>query len=214
MVPATLRKLVFVLLAIASVGVAGYAIVAYSLRPLGSTVHPQMRATYNAHAPWILTHIFASAITLLLGPWQFVTSVRTRWPRFHRISGRLYLGLGVLAGGIAALYMSFYAFGGMISTSGFALLAVVWLATGAMALHTARAGDFAAHRRWMIRNFALAMAAVTLRLGLAGGFASGMRFETFYPWLAWLSWIPNVVIAEWIIMSTRRRGADANSPKR
>jgi uncharacterized membrane protein len=212
MAPATLRKLAFALLAIASLGVAGYAVVAYSLRPLGSLVHPDMRATYNAHAPWILTHVFASAVTLLLGPWQFIASVRTRWPRFHRVTGRLYLGLGVLAGGLAALYMSFFAFGGTVSTSGFALLAVGWLATGAMALHTARAGDFAAHRRWMIRNFALALAAVTLRLGLAGGFASGMRFETFYPWLAWLSWMPNLVIAEWIIMATYGRRADTKAP--
>jgi hypothetical protein len=52
-----------------------------------------------------------------------------------------------------------------------------------------------AHYHWMIVNFALTFAAVTLRIGLGIGFGSGIPFEVFYPYLAWISWVPNLLIA-------------------
>jgi HlyD family secretion protein len=48
-------------------------------------------------------------------------------------------------------------------------------ATRLRADSTAR--DIAAHRRWMVRNFALTFAAVTLRLWLPSAMASGVAFE-------------------------------------
>ena len=80
--------------------------------------------------------------------------------------GRIYLGVGVLIGGIAGLIMSTHAFGGTPARLGFGTLAVVWLFTGARAYLAIRGGDVATHRRWMVRNFSLTFAAVTLRLYL------------------------------------------------
>jgi hypothetical protein len=194
-----MRKAAFILLTIASLSIAAYAIVAYTLFPVGSLVHPQMKATYAIHRIGILTHIFASSLTLLLGPWQFIPTVRVRWPHVHRNMGRVYLALGVLPGGLAGLYMALYAFGGIVSHTGFALLALIWLFTGYRAYAAARARDFVAHRAWMIRNFALALGALTLRIQLGACFAAKIPFETFYPILAWTAWIPNVIIAEWIV---------------
>jgi Predicted membrane protein (DUF2306) len=48
-------------------------------------------------------------------------------------------------------------------TFGFGILAVLWFLTGLEAYRTMRRGNIKAHRRWMIRNFALTLAAVTLR---------------------------------------------------
>jgi hypothetical protein len=47
----------------------------------------------------------------------------------------------------------------------------------------------------MFINFALTFAAVTLRTGLGIGFASGTPFEVFYPYLAWICWVPNLLVA-------------------
>src|SRR5687768_16562857 len=52
-------------------GVAAYAVLAYSLLPLGSLVHPDMRASFLAHEVGIYAHIFASVVALSLGPFQF-----------------------------------------------------------------------------------------------------------------------------------------------
>jgi hypothetical protein len=193
----------FALITLGSLGVAGYALVAYTLYPPGSTVHPQMRAVYEQIPVPILTHIFASLTALTLGPWQFIAAIRRRVPQVHRWMGRAYLALGVLPGGLAGLYMSFYSFGGPVAHAGFAVGSVIWLVTGYLAYSTARARNFAAHRRWMIINFAMTFAAVTLRIQLGSGFAMGWRFETFYPILAWSSWVPNLLLALWLARRPR-----------
>jgi hypothetical protein len=48
-------------------------------------------------------------------------------------------------------------------TLGFGILAVLWFLTGLEAYRTVRRGNIEAHRRWMIRNFALTLAAVIPR---------------------------------------------------
>lgn len=184
---------------VGSLGVVGYAFATYLGRPLGAGVHPEMKAAYETHRVGIYLHVFASSLALLLGPWQFVRSFRTTYPRCHRRLGRIYLAIGVGIGGGSGLYMSAFAFGGAVSTIGFGLLAVVWLYTGARAFLAARDRKFDAHRRWMVRNFGLALAAVTLRIGLGIGFGLGLPFEIFYPALAWLSWVPNLIAAECIL---------------
>ena len=79
---------------------AAYALVAYSLVPLGNLVHPQMKLAFEVHRVAILTHIFCSVVAMASGPWQFVPGLRARRPALHRWSGRLYLVAGVLPGGI------------------------------------------------------------------------------------------------------------------
>ena len=104
--------------------------------------------------------------------------------------------IGVALGGAAGLTMAFHAFGGAVSRIGFAGLAVLWLYTGLRAYRAIRAGDVIAHRRWMIRNFSLTFAAVTLRLWLPAAMVAGFAFETAYPAIAWLCWVPNLLVAE------------------
>lgn len=191
-------------LALLSVGVALYALVTYSLFPIGAAVHPEMRAVFEAHAPTVYVHVFGSMVALLLGPLQFWPALRASRPALHRWSGRLYLGVGVGLGGLAGLMLAPQATGGLGAKLGFACLAIAWLYTGVHALGAAQSRDCAAHRRWMIRNFALSFAAVTLRLWLPGSLAAGLPFEEAYPRIAWLCWVPNLVVAEWWI---RRRAA-------
>lgn len=186
-----------------SLGVAGYAIVVYGFLPLGVVVHPDMRATYEVQRLGIYTHVFAAAVALILGPFQFSATLRARHPALHRWSGRLYLTVGVLVGGVSGLYMAAHAYGGLAARLGFACLALGWLYTGLRAYRAIRARDIAAHRRWMVRNFALTFAAVTLRLWLPSAMASGVAFELAYPVIAWLCWVPNLLIAEFVFNRSR-----------
>ena len=193
-----MRRTVFWLMALGSVAVAGYALWAYLAMEPGSTVHPRMREVYRVERVGILVHVICSAIALALGPAQFVGGLRAARLRLHRVLGRVYLFAGVLPGGLAGLYMAFHSFGGMAAHTGFAVGSVVWLVSAAMALRAALRRDFASHRAWMIANFALTFAAVTLRLQLGLCALAGLRFETFYPWLAWTSWVPNL-FAAWLL---------------
>ncbi len=183
-----------------------YALAAYILLPPGALVHPDMRAAFQANAVAIRLHIFAAVLALALGPFQFSTGFRARFPKAHRLMGRFYLGVGVLIGGLAGLYIAQFAYGGGGARLGFAMLAVAWLYTGARAYRSIRAGRVAEHREWMMRNFALTFAAVTLRIYLPVSQVAGVPFETAYAAIAWLCWVPNLLAVEWWM---RREGSAA-----
>jgi uncharacterized membrane protein len=146
---------------------------------------------------------------IALSPLQFSSRMRNARPELHRWMGRLYLGIGVLVGGVAGLYVAFHAFGGVISSAGFACLALGWLYSGLRAYLAIRARDIVAHRRWMVRNFALTFAAVTLRLYLPVPLAAGLDFESAYRAIAWLCWVPNLVLAEMLFNRAPRQWQSA-----
>jgi uncharacterized membrane protein len=173
-----------------------YAAIVYGFMPLGSLVHPDIRAVFEAHRFGIYSHIFGSIVALTLGPLQFSTRLRSSRISLHRWLGRLYLGVGVLIGGLPGLYMASHAFGGFVARLGFACLALAWLYSGLRAYLAIRAGRIAVHRVWMVRNFALTFAAVTLRLYLPASMAAGIEFEIAYPYIAWACWVPNLIAAE------------------
>jgi uncharacterized membrane protein len=177
-----------------SISVTLYALVVYSFLELGAAVHPGMKSNFQVHPIGIYLHIFASLIALTIGPFQFNEKFRTTKTHLHRFLGKVYL-LCVLIGGLSGLYMAQFSFGGMISHSGFFTLGILWLATGYKAYHSIKNKNVQAHQYWMFINFALTFAAVTLRTGLGIGFASGTPFEVFYPYLAWLCWVPNLLVA-------------------
>lgn len=51
----------------------------------------------------------------------------------------------------------------------------------------------------MIRSYTLCLAAVTLRVYLPIAEAAGIPFESAYPAITWLCWVPNLVAAEWLV---------------
>ena len=57
----------------------------------------------------------------------------------------------------------------------------------------------------MTRNFALTLAGVALRLWMPGLLAGGVPFDAAYPAVAWLCWVPNLVVAEAVVRAARRR---------
>ncbi len=204
-----MRMTGYVLLMFLSLAIAANAVLSYGLRPIDGVVHPLLGIAFKAHTTALYTHVFAAAVALSLGGFQFSSRLRTKHRDLHRWMGRIYLGVGVMIGGIAGLIMSTHAFGGVTARLGFGCLAGVWLYTGARAYAAIRAGDTAAHRRWMVRNFSLTFAAVTLRLYLPISMVLGVPFEEAYPIIAWVAWVPNLIVAEWCF--NRPRGAVAEN---
>lgn len=193
-----MHKIYKSLIIVGSVFISLYAFSVYTFLELGVAVHPIMKANFKLHSIGIYFHIFPSLIALLLGPFQFNEKLRTTKTHLHRFIGKVYL-LCVLIGGISGLYMAQFSFGGTITHLGFALLAVLWIFTGHKAYSSIIRKMIVAHYHWMVINFALTFGAVTLRIGLGIGFGSGIPFEIFYPYLAWICWVPNLLIALIII---------------
>ncbi len=181
--------------------IAGYAFVLLAV--------PLARPPFIAQSPYplaVLAHFVGGGGALALGPWQFLTGARSRWRTWHRWAGRGY-ALAIIVGGVAGLILATKAQGGVAGRLGFGTLAVVWLSTLVMAVGHAWRGEIAVHRRWMVRNFALTLAAVTLRFYVPGSMIMGIPFERAYVFIAWLCWVPNLVVVEWMVRRNQRSGA-------
>ena len=101
---------------------------------------------------------------------------------------------------LAALVLASSSFGGLVSTIGFGMLAVVWIISTAFAYIHIRNGNIGKHQAWMLGSYALTLAAVTLRIYLPLSLNLGIPFESAYPAIAWFCWVPNIIILEWFLM--------------
>ena len=167
---------------------------------------PQQLDVYQAHLAAIILHVAGAMVALVIGPFQFLRWIRARRPKLHRWMGRVYL-VSVLVGGLAGLYVATMAYGGLLARTGLGALALRWVGTALLAYRHFRAGESATHQRWMIRNYALTFAGVMLRLQTPVSGAVGIPFDVAYPVIAWTCWVPNLLVAEWIVrsMTARRR---------
>lgn len=175
------------------------AIAVWSYRyvpPIGalqSLLAPEVLANLFAR-PWLALHAAMASTALLIGPIQFLPAWR-RIKGAHKWLGRTYV-VACLTAGIAGLILSFGSSAGPIAGLGFGTLALIWLYTTAQAWRSARGKNFEAHRRWMIRSFALTFGAVTLRLQIPISQILEYDFLTSYRVIAWTAWIPNLLLAE------------------
>jgi uncharacterized membrane protein len=191
------------LMAVLSVGVAGYALF---LTATGFRfVPPNILANNFPSGLGIRTHIAVSGVALLLGPFQFLKGLRRSQPALHRWLGRIYVA-ACLVGGVAGGVIALFSTSGPIAGFGFLTLGILWFTFTLLALGAAMQKRFASHERWMIRSFALTFAAVTLRLYLPPAvIASHGEFPVdSYQIIAWACWVPNILIAEAALRLRRR----------
>lgn len=145
---------------------------------------------------WLWTHLAGGALTVVLGPAQFLNRWPRVWPRLHRRTGRVYM-VGMLIACAGAT--------GLIATSSapfeiraaFAATALAWLTTALVALFSIRRGRVLSHRRWMIRNYLVTLSPITFRILLQAQIA--MKLEPSPSMIAvmlWLSWLLPLVIYE------------------
>ncbi|MBS2040238.1 DUF2306 domain-containing protein [bacterium] len=189
--------------------VVGYGSLVYVL---GDPAHYDavFRPKYTYYHTMVVTHGLTSVLALLIGPWQFLL-LRPEKPTprsqasspvgrnlWHRRAGWLYF-LCLILGALTGMPMALMAEGGVSARLAFLTVDVLWLVTAWLSLKTARQRKFAAHRRWMVRSYALTFGAVVLRLYLYQLQRMGYEFNAIYPFTPWLSWLTSLAVAEWIL---------------
>ncbi len=141
-------------------------------------------------------HIGASPIVLICGTLQMSRSLRLRWPRSHRLLGKIYVLLVLCLMAPGGLVMSTRAFGGWSTAICFALISsLAWLFT-LIAWRAAKGMRYADHRRWMCRSYLMICSAIMLRLVLYLMQPLGLDRVFAYQLAAWLSWLPALAIFE------------------
>lgn len=150
-------------------------------------------------------HVFSSILVLLASYTQFSNSIKTKYPKVHRRLGWLYIIITLFLAGPSGFIIGVYANGGISSRIAFCLLAFLWMLFTALALFKIIKKQVPSHREWMIRSFALALSAITLR---AWKYILVALFHPkpmdVYQIVAWLGWTLNLVIAEIIILNKTR----------
>jgi uncharacterized membrane protein len=153
-------------------------------------------------------HIYASMWVLFAGFTQFSKKLLKHNPRLHRTLGYIYVADVLLITGPAGLIMGFYANGGIFSRIAFVSLAILWILFTSIALIKAKQKNFKAHRRYMIRSYALTLSAITLR-AWKYGITNTMTLPPMdvYRVVAWLGWVGNLLFAEVVIYRQKQKAA-------
>ena len=139
---------------------------------------------------WTLRiHVSAAALAL---PGCLILSTKyilKRWPRFHRWCGRFTGYLVMLALVPSGAYLALFAKGGWASSFGFWLSGAIVLVAMVQAIRTARARQYAKHRRMTFHVLGQLSVAVSSRTMLYL-----FDFSTVDPELAYLIslWVPVV----------------------
>ncbi|HEY3894127.1 MAG TPA: DUF2306 domain-containing protein [Pseudonocardiaceae bacterium] len=129
---------------------------------------------YVQHHVLAYLHIMFGVVYLLGAPLQLSYRFRSRnYPR-HRRLGLLLLSAGLLAGVFALVFGLPYSFGGIGQASATAVFGLWFLACLLLAFRAIKSGKVVAHRRWMIRAFAMGLGVGTIRIWIGLFQATGL----------------------------------------
>lgn len=161
----------------------------------------------------LVVHLVGAAVFALAGALQFVPRFRRRHRAWHRRAGRVVAGAGLAVAGSALWLTLFYE----AQPGTGELLYVLRLVFGSvmaiclvLGLTAIRRRDIVAHRAWMIRAYAVGLAAGTqvFTEGIGGAvFGAG---EVRMDLAKGAGWVINLAVAGWVIRrptSARRRRA-------
>jgi uncharacterized membrane protein len=151
------------------------------------------------YLPAFYAHIFASSLILLVGFAQFSKRIYSN-KKLHRLLGKIYV-FGVLFFAAPGAYiMTFFIHRGTGVFISFCLQNTLWILSTIAAWRFAVAGRIPLHVCMVRRSYALAFAAVTLRfyIWLFTVLGNGVNFENNYLIIAFLSWVPNLILVELI----------------
>lgn len=173
----------------------------------GGPATPESVRFFASPIPVVL-HIIGVTLYSIVGAFQFSPGFRRRWPRWHRIAGRVIVGAGLVAA-LSGLWMTmFYA----IVPADDLLLRSFRLAAGSgmglsiiLGFLAIRRGNVGQHQDWMRRGYAIGLGAGTqalTQLPLLLLFGPPDHFG-----LALMmggAWALNLAVAEWLIRRRRR----------
>lgn len=162
---------------------------------------------------WYVSHLLLALPVVLGAPLQFVAPLRQRAPQWHRAIGKGYV-IGASGAALLAIYLGAIVGEYEGSRLSIALTGLLWLFFTLAAWRCAVARNFAAHRAFMIRSYAMALVLVWLRLMY--DWQDVLFFYVTNPDLRdatreWASWVVPLLVVEmslaWLPAIRQRRSA-------
>jgi len=202
-----MKKIFYLFISITVLLMTFYTFYAYLYLSPGTTVSPEQKSEYAKHSISIVVHAVFGAIALFVGMLQLIKSIREKFPVYNVIFRRVYY-FSVIISAIFGLYVATYAQGGLVNKMGFFILDLVWIWSVIQAMIADKKSDMPGFRIWIVRNYALTFAAITLRLWLPLLWSiydfQPSHFSEIYQTLGFLCWVPNLIIVEWFYLKTKK----------
>jgi uncharacterized membrane protein len=140
-----------------------FAMMAYVLvhneRFLVEPAHPVWER-FTKYGWWLALHGLPGAAAMIAAPFQFSDRLRSRYPRWHRVAGYVYV-FGILALAPLGVYVQHLAEARLGDPRSFTVLAatnaVLLYVTTIPAVAFARQRRLTLHRQWMTRSYAVAL---------------------------------------------------------
>ena len=145
-------------------------------------------------------HITSSLWVLVVGLLQLVPALFRQWPALHRRLGKVYVVSILALAAPSGLVLAAFANGGLAAKVGFTMQCVVWWLATWQAYRAARQRRWLRHAEWMLRAYAVTLAAMSLRLeSYALYYLAGTKPIETYLTVTWLSWTGNLLLAEVLV---------------
>jgi len=151
------------------------------------------------------THIVCGPFAILIATFLVWSGKQNLRVALHRALGKIQFAL-VLLLAPSGLIMATRTHTGVVAGIGFALLAVLTLASMVLALVHIRRGDLDQHRVWAIRLFIMLLSPILLRMISGIAVLTGNESAGLYQFSAWGSWLAPLIVHE-LIRRIRTRNA-------
>ncbi len=150
----------------------------------------------------LVIHIAAAIPAIISGPFLFIPKIRKSYPRLHRFFGQTYV-IGCLISAVTVIPLALHNTPGTVAPYGFTPMAILWFTTTYLAYTAAINKDYVAHRRWILRSYAMTFAFMhvnmTFKLLLP---YDQMSVDAMKAMQSMASWLINLFIIEIYLSAT------------
>ncbi|RQO31824.1 hypothetical protein DBR32_04815 [Taibaiella sp. KBW10] len=160
------------------------------------------------YLPIFYIHVCSAMFCLPAGFTQFNRAILKQRKKLHRVLGFIYIVSVLFFAAPSGFVIGLHANGGWVAKLFFTTLAILWFIFTLKAWIAVKNKAYEEHRQLMMRSYALALSAITLRLWKV------ILVKLFHPApmdvymiISGLGWVPNLLWVEYLLL---RRKAKQN----
>lgn len=193
-----LRKVFWFLFWLGIVGLSLYFYVNTFLDYAAGYIPENFKRGFFESKIWFIGHIAGASAALLLGPFQFWKSFRTKYMKYHRTAGKIFI-IGSLVAAVCAFRINLM-YDCKPCRVSLGILSVIWFACTWAAWWAIKNKNVKTHRQFMVRSYTAALAFVFIRIFTIFG------YKNVFPFLdttmerritsEWLCWVVPFLIIE------------------
>ncbi len=154
----------------------------------------------------LVIHISAAIPAILIAPFLFIPTLRKSHPKLHVRLGQTYVA-GCIISAVTVIPLALNNHPETVAAYGFTPMAILWFITTYLAYTAAINKDYIAHRRWMLRSYAMTFAFMhvnmTWKLILPYEI---MSIDAIKVMQSMVSWLLNLFIIEIYLSATSFKG--------